>query len=668
MPLLGARNVLVFYRLRNNWMRYLLLFIYLGLLFSSCNTRTKYIENQQTSNDTIIDEHSYANLNAIKTIHLELELDVNFQNKTIYGVARHEMVNNNASVAIFDTRNLLIQKVTTGKIDHEQEADFVIGEMDKDSILGQPLKVTVDPKTTQVNIYYQTTKGSEALDWLDTLSTSSKTKPFLYTQGQAILTRTWIPLQDSPSNRFTYNAEVRVPKDLLALMSAENPKEKNDLGIYNFEMDQPIPSYLISLAVGDIAYHPFDATTGVYAEKELLDACKYEFVDLPKMMKAASYLYGDYQWKQYDLMVLPYSFPFGGMENPRLTFVNPTILAGDRSLVSVIAHELAHSWSGNLVTNNTWDDFWLNEGFTVYFEQRIMEVLYGKETADILAQLEFQEFQEEMKEILAGKHPEDSQLHLNLKGRNPDDGMTTIAYIKGAFFLKTLESKVGREKFDRFLKHYFNVFKFKTVSTAGFIAEMENNLLLPEKLSFDYDEWIFHNGLPKNSVIINSPRLKRMESLAKRFSAGENVFEPVVTYEWQKIKNSKKKKRIKKVSKIKRDDFIVQEWQTFIRGLSDDISIEKLQYLDATLNFSTWGNSEVMAEWFVLNIHRENRIIRPAIEKFISKVGRRKYLLPIYKALVKNPEDKVWAKKVFDNSKAYYHAVSRNSVAELFEN
>ena len=649
-------------------MRYLLLFIYLGLLFSSCNTRPKYIENQNTSNDTIIDDHSYANLNTIKTIHLELELDVNFQNKTIYGVARHEMVNNNASVAIFDTRNLLIQKVTTGNKDHEQEADFVIGEMDKDSILGQPLKVTVDPKTTQVNIYYQTTKGSEALDWLDTLSTSSKTKPFLYTQGQAILTRTWIPLQDSPSNRFTYNAEVRVPKDLLALMSAENPKEKNELGIYNFEMDQPIPSYLISLAVGDIAYHPFDATTGVYAEKELLDACKYEFVDLPKMMKAASYLYGDYQWKQYDLMVLPYSFPFGGMENPRLTFVNPTILAGDRSLVSVIAHELAHSWSGNLVTNNTWDDFWLNEGFTVYFEQRIMEVLYGKETADILAQIEFQEMQEEMKEILAGKHPEDTQLHLNLKGRNPDEGMTTIAYIKGAFFLRTLESKVGREKFDRFLKHYFNVFQFKTVSTATFITEMENNLLLSKKLSFDYDEWIFSNGLPKNSVIINSSRLKRMESLAKRFSAGENVFEPVVTYQWQKIKNSKKKKRIKIVSKIKRDDFIVQEWQTFIRGLSDDISIVKLQCLDATFNFSTWGNSEVMAEWFVLNIHRENRIIRPAIEKFISKVGRRKYLLPIYKALASNPEDKLWAKKVFDNSKAYYHAVSRNSIAKLFAN
>lgn len=668
MLLPKVRNVLVFYHLRNKSMRYLLFFIYLGLLFSSCSTRHKFIENENTYNDTIVDDHSYANLKEIKTIHLELELDVNFQNKTIYGVARHEMVNNNASVAIFDTRNLLIQKVTTGKTDNEKEADFVIGEMDKDSLLGQPLKVDVDPSITQVNIYYQTTKGSEALDWLDKLSTSSKTKPFLYTQGQAILTRTWIPLQDSPSNRFTYNAEVKVPKDLLALMSAENPKKKNDTGIYTFEMDQPIPSYLVSLAVGDIAYHAFDAKTGVYAEKELLDACKYEFVDLPKMMKAASYLYGDYQWKQYDLMVLPYSFPFGGMENPRLTFVNPTILAGDRSLVSVIAHELAHSWSGNLVTNNTWDDFWLNEGFTVYFEQRIMEVLYGKETADILAQIEFQEMQEEMKEILAGKHPEDTQLHLNLKGRNPDEGMTTIAYIKGAFFLRTLESKVGRVKFDRFLKHYFKAFQFKTISTASFITEMENNLLLPEKMNFDYDEWIYQNGLPKNSVIINSPRLKKMESLAKRFSSGENVFEPIITYEWQKIKKSRKKKRIKIVTEIKRDDFIVQEWQTFIRALSDDISIERLNYLDATFHFSTWGNSEVMADWFVLNIHQKNRLIRPAIEKFISKVGRRKYLLPIYKALINNPDDKLWAKKVFDNTKAYYHAVSRNSVAALFAN
>ena len=648
-------------------MRHILFLLLLIIALSSCSTRAKFIEHDlNASTDTIVDHHSYANFKAIKTVHLELELDVNFENKTIYGVARHEMVNNNASVAIFDTRNLLIQKVTTGQKFHEKEVDFVIGQMDKDSILGQPLTVTVDPKTTQVNIYYQTTKGAEALDWLDTLSTSSKKTPFLYTQGQAILTRTWIPLQDSPSNRFTYNATVKVPKDLLALMSATNPTEKNASGIYEFEMDQPIPSYLIALAVGDIAYHPLSANTGVYAEKELLDACVYEFEELPKMMSAASSLYGSYQWKQYDLLVLPYSFPFGGMENPRLTFVNPTILAGDRSLVSVIAHELAHSWSGNLVTNSTWDDFWLNEGFTVYFEQRIMEALYGKEVSDILAQIEFQELQAELKEILKGKYPEDSQLHLNLKNRNPDDGMTSVAYVKGAFFLKTLENKVGRKVFDQFLNHYFKVFQFKTVNSTTFINEIERNLLAPNRLVFDYDEWIYHNGLPKNCVSINSPRLMNMQSLAKRCSSGENIFDPVISYEWKKVKNSTKKRRVKVIDQLKREDFIVQEWQTFIRALDQDIAIERLRYLDQKMKFSAWGNSEVMAEWFVLNINCGNREIRPEIEKFISKVGRRKFLLPIYKALVKNPEDKVWAKKVFDKSKAYYHAVSRNSITELF--
>ena len=646
-----------------------LLLLYFGIVLHSCSaTSTHPLHSTASINDTIHDPHSYANFKTIKTVHLDLELDVNFQNKTIYGVARHEMKNNNASEAIFDMRNLLIQKVTTGKIGNEKEADFTIGKFDVDSILGQPLTVKVNAKTTQVNIYYQTTKGSEALDWLDTLSTSSKTKPFLYTQGQAILTRTWIPLQDSPSNRFTYNAKVKVPKDLLALMSATNPKEKNTSGIYEFEMDQPIPSYLISLAVGDISYHPYTSTCGVYAEKELLDTCVYEFEELPKMISAASSLYGNYQWKQYDLLVLPYSFPFGGMENPRLTFVNPTILAGDRSLVSVIAHELAHSWSGNLLTNSTWDDFWLNEGFTVYFEQRIMEVLYGKEVADILAQIEFQELQAELKEILQGKHPEDTKLHLNLKNRNPDDGMTSVAYVKGAFFLKTLEVKVGREKLDRFLKEYFTKNMYKSVSSFSFVNELESMLLAPNKLSFDYDEWIYEKGLPSNCLIINSPRLRFMESFANRFIQGEDIFAPKISYEWLKLKNTRKKKRIEIREFFEKEEYIVQEWQTFIRTLSNkSITIPQLQYLDSVLNFSTSNNAEIASEWFVLNINCRNKVIRPNIEKFIAKVGRRKYLMPIYEALVKNPEDKVWAKNVFDKSKAYYHAVSRNSIAELFK-
>ena len=263
----------------------------------------------------------------------------------------------------------------------------------------------------------------------------------------------------------------------MAVMSASNPKEKNNQGEYHFEMKQPIPCYLIALAVGDLVYGDLGNKTGVYCEPELLEESLYEFEDLPKMMDAAEKLYGEYAWEQYDLLILPYSFPFGGMENPRLTFANPTLLAGDRSLVSVIAHELAHSWSGNLVTNKTWNDFWLNEGFTVYFENRIMEEIIGKEGADNLALVEFFELQEELERIETSAHPEDAHLFLDLEGRDPDAGMTDVAYVKGAFFLKTLEAAVGRKKMDIFLNNYFDYFKFTSVTTEKFVHYLEQELL-----------------------------------------------------------------------------------------------------------------------------------------------------------------------------------------------
>jgi len=356
---------------------------------------------------------------------------------------------------------LLIQKITLGEKGKEKETDFMIGPMDKDSLFGQALLVNVDPKTTQVNIYYQTTAAAAALDWLDTTLTSSKTKPFLYTQGQAILTRTWIPIQDAPSNRLTYSADVKVPKDLLALMSAINPKKLNANGTYHFEMPKAIPSYLIALAVGDIGFKDLGSGCGVYAEKELLEASAREFEDLPQMMQVAEELYGPYLWGRYDVLLLPYSFPFGGMENPMLTFANPTLLTGDKSLVSVLAHELAHSWSGNLVTNHSWSDLWLNEGTTVYFEQRIMEALRGKEIADLLAQVEYNELQGTLKEMKLSNTIQDSKLHLDLSNRDPDIAMSDIAYVKGAFFFRTLEAAVGRTQLDNFLKGYFKEHAYK---------------------------------------------------------------------------------------------------------------------------------------------------------------------------------------------------------------
>ena len=589
--------------------------------------------------------HSFSNVEQIHTKHLSLELDVNFKNKTLYGVARHEMDNHGSDTAIFDIKALEIQKVTIGRGD-EHETDFIIGK--NDELLGQPLFVKIKKDTKFINIYYKTTEETEALDWLDPKLTAGRKFPFMYSQGEAILTRSWIPIQDVPSNRITYSADVKVPKDLLAVMSAKNPTNLNPDGKYHFEMKQPIPSYLIAIAVGNLRYVKLGKHSGIYSEPELSEKCRYEFVDMPKMIAAAEKIYGKYQWEQYDIILLPYSFPFGGMENPRLTFANPTLLAGDRSLVSVIAHELAHSWSGNLVTNAAWEDFWLNEGFTVYFENRIMEELYGKEVADMLAIIEFQELESEMNDISHSEHPEDTQLKLKLESRNPDDGMTSIAYVKGAFFLKTLEQKVGRELFDKFLKSYFKKFSFKTITTEDFINYLNAELLIPNKIEFNTKEWIYENGIPDNCVKLTSARFDVVNKLADRFAKGEDIFK------------TKRKK-----DKITRDKFNTQEWLTFIRRLPKKMDPAQLKKLDDKLNFKGWGNSEIMTEWYILGIESGYKGIRPQMKRFLYKVGRRKYIAPLYSALIKTPENLLWAKKVFLRANVSYHFVTFSTVYKM---
>ncbi len=632
-------------------------------ILNACDSETKKsVSPTEVFADSVFDNHSYSNINKIRTKHLHIDLDVNFENKTVYGIARHEMINNGTDTAIFDIKALDIQKITLGKKGQEKETDFMIGQWDKDSIIGQPLMVKIDPKTTLINIYYKTTEKTEAIDWLMPELTTGKKHPFMYTQGEAILTRSWIPLQDSPANRITYSASVKVPEGLLPVMSAENPIETNEKGIYEFKMEQPIPSYLIAIAVGNLTYKKLGSNCGVYSEPELIGQCASEFIDLPKMIKAAENLYGNYQWGQYDLIMLPYSFPFGGMENPRLTFVNPTVLAGDRSLVSLIAHELAHSWSGNLVTNRSWDDFWLNEGFTVYFENRIMESLYGKEISDILALIEYQELQAEIIDISKSDHPEDTKLKLKLSGRNPDDGMTDIAYIKGAFFLKTLERDLGRQRFDNFLRSYFKTYAFKTVNTETFLEYLKVNLLEPNDSDFNAEEWIYKEGIPKNCYTIRSPRMENVQKLAKRFEAGENIFEEV---KWIKIKG--KKKRKKQIIRLERSKYITQEWQAFIRELPSKMDPALLKRLDVHLNFKDWGNTEIMCEWYLLGIKSGYKELRPSIEKFLMKVGRRKYLMPIYSELAKNKEDLNWARNVFLKAKENYHFVSRSSIQTVLK-
>jgi hypothetical protein len=318
-----------------------------------------------------------------------------------------------------------------------------------------------------------------------------------------------------------------------------------------------------------------------------------------------------------------------------------------------------------LVTNNTWNDFWLNEGFTVYFENRIMEKLYGKEIADILAIIEFQELEDEIDQIRKSEHPNDSKLFLDLKNRNPDDGMTDIAYVKGAFFLKTLEEKVGRKQMDIFLKKYFQHFAFKTINSKTFVNYLNEQLLSKNKIQFNTEEWIYKKGLPKNCLELSSTRLENMTEMAEKTNAGEVLFAPKITYKYYKKKGKRLRRMI--VTKIERNDYIVQEWQTFIRALNPAIGKRKMKELDQFLGFSTCGNAEIMNEWFVLAIENDYTEIRPEMEAFLSKIGRRKYLVPIYKALSEKPENLAWAKEIFQKVAPNYHAVSRNTVKEILE-
>lgn len=578
--------------------------------------------------------HSYAKPNNAFVEHLDLDITVDFENEIISGKATYDIVNNNSTQIVLDSKYLDIESVQAdGK-----ETEFSLGA--KDKILGQPLTIAITKDTKKIEITYATTKKSEALQWLKPEQTADKTKPFLFTQGQAILTRTWIPIQDSPQIRLTYEAKVQVPKDLLAVMSAENPKEKNETGLYHFQMKQSIPSYLIALAVGDLSYRAISERTGVYAEKSMLNKAFEEFSDMGKMVSAAENLYGDYVWGQFDVIVLPPSFPFGGMENPRLTFATPTVIAGDKSLTSLVAHELAHSWSGNLVTNSTWNDFWINEGFTVYFEMRIMEALYGKERADMLALISRQDLDDELENLK--NTPNSTKLKLNLKGENPDDGMNSIAYDKGYLFLRTLEEAAGRDQFDTFLKEYFKGHAFSTMTTEMFVTYLDANLLEKNQISFNTDEWINQPGIPENHAVVTSEKFRNVEQVLQEFIATDTFNKEATT------------------------DWTPQEWVHFIRNFPPTITVEQMKALDSTLDLTNSSNSYIQMVWYeqAINHDYHGQNVDTKIAEFLNSVGRRWYVETIFKAFKRNNrmED---ALKIYETSRKGYHSVTSNTIDDL---
>jgi leukotriene-A4 hydrolase len=587
------------------------------------------------------DIHSFARPEEARVTHVELDLRADFAAKQLSGTATLDLqAAPGADEVVLDTKELTIQEVTDAA---GRPLRWSFGETD--SILGRPLTVSLPEGTRRVRVRYETSPGAGALQWLSPEQTAGKRHPYLFSQGQAILTRSWIPTQDSPGVRQTYAARITVPAELKAVMSAEmlTPQGEPVAGgrSFRFRLDTPVPPYLIALAVGDLAFRPLGPRTGVYTEPAMLEKSAYELAELERFVTAAESLYGPYRWGRYDVLVLPPSFPFGGMENPRLTFATPTILAGDRSLVSLIAHELAHSWSGNLVTNATWSDFWLNEGFTTYFENRIMEALYGPERATMLASLGWQELQDEVK-ALGGPTAPDTRLHIDLAGRDPDEGMTSIAYEKGAAFLRTLENAVGRERWDAYLRSYFDRHAFQPMTTERFLADLRANLIrgdtaLERRLGIQ--EWAYGTGVPGNAGVPRSDAFARVEAQTQAFLAGTPA------------------------AQLRTEGWTTQEWQHFLNALPEKLGAAQLADLDRAFHLSRQGNSEILFAWLRMAVRNRYEPALPALEQFLTRQGRRKFVRPLFADLMAQGEwGQTLARRIYRKARPLYHPVTAGSV------
>ncbi len=590
------------------------------------------------------DLHSYSNPGQVRVTHVGMRLAVDFAAKILRGevnldIERQPGAPDDAALML-DTRDLTIGKVWSRHgNDDPVAAKFKLGAADP--ILGAPLLVELPRDATSVRIAYQTSPHASALQWLEPPLTAGKRHPFLFTQSEAIHARSWIPLQDSPGVRVTYAAEIEVAEGLTAVMSAERTGKAG--GTFHFKMAHPIPSYLIALAVGELSFRPLSDRTGVFAEPQVVGPAAEEFADTPAMVAAAEKRYGPYRWGRYDLLVLPPSFPFGGMENPMLTFATPTVIAGDRSLVSLIAHELAHSWSGNLVTNATWRDFWLNEGFTTYIERRIVEDLFGAERAEMERVLGLAELEKELKEF----PPRDQILHIDLAGRDPDAGMTKIPYDKGALFLTTLERAFGRERFDAFLRGYFAHFAFQSITTADFEKYLAQNLLASDKTAaakVDVRAWLHEPGLPQGYPIPRSPRLDAVKAAAHDWAAGTVA-----------------------ASQIKAGDWSTYEWLQFLHTLPQKLTAKQMAELDAAFQLTGRGNAEVAHQWLLIAIRNGYSTADRRLESYLTGIGRRKLVVPLYTELIKTPAGRKRAAEIFASARSGYHPITVESVERLLD-
>lgn len=584
------------------------------------------------------DRHSFANSQDVRAPHLHLELDVSFRDKTLSGYAQYTLTyaDNAARQFIVDTDSLTIFNVEAKWEGQWSDTGFELGVADP--VLGQPLIIELEnrgARAEKVRIHYQTSPDATGLDWVEPEGTAGGVLPFLYSQSQPHYARTWIPIQDTPAQRLTFTGRLTTPPELLGLMGANNPPNPERSGEYTFESRQPIPSYLMAIAVGDLDFYPLNERMAIYAEPSILESAVAEFSYTTDMMDVTEAMFGAYAWDRYDQLILPPSFPFGGMENPQLAFITPTVIAGDQSLVSLIAHELAHSWSGNLVTNASWRDLWLNEGFTSYVQNRIMEAVYGEERALMERMLSDQGLEASMTRL----SDRQQVLYIELEQRDPETIFTRVPYDKAAAFLFFLEDRVGRDTFDAFVRQYFADYAFKSLGTEEFEQYLYANLIdrTDTVTRADVREWLYEPGLPDTMQRVHVAAFEEVDDKRERWLAGEQ---------------------------IDTGDWSIHERLYFLRHVPDDLSQAQLARLDDDFQLTGTRNNAVLTAWLGIAIRQGYQPALHRIDEMVFGMGRLSFLIPVYSALIEVDPDYAW--ELYEQAKPGYHQLTRVSLEALF--
>ncbi len=585
-----------------------------------------------------VDPHSYFDSDQPRVRHAHFKWHVEFESRRLIGEVLLELDRPSSGVLDLDSKGLVIHSIHNGE---GKVVSFVIG--DEEEILGRRLRLELPFETQSVRIVYATSPDAIALQWLEPAQTSSKKYPFLFSQCQPIHARTLAPIQDSPIARFTYDAEVAVPEPLTAVMSAgpagvrEGPAGTRT---FLFTMPQRIPSYLLALAVGELASRDLSPRARVWAEPAVVDGAAWEFAGIEPIIVTAEKLFGKYDWDRYDMIVLPPSFPYGGMENPRMTFLTPTVIAGDRSLVDVVCHELAHSWTGNLISNATWEHFWLNEGFTVWAERRILEALHGGAAAVLGWAIGETELHEALERF--GPASPLTKLRCNMHGVDPDESFSSLPYEKGARFLALIEHSVGRDRFDEVVRAYMAKFRFTSITTEEFMEFLEEHIPGTAQ-KIEAHRWLYEPGMPANAPVFRSSDLDELIALANAWNTGHRPSSEQL-----------------------------QQWNPsqlliYTQHLPRELPIADCDWLDRNLQLTRRQNYEILVEWLTIAALSDYEPAFDRLREVLMRIGRMKYLRRLYVALGKHSRTQALARETFAAASPTYHPLSRKLVESILE-